>query len=451
MKSTRRKISLIFLISLMVMMLMTGFSIASSSPPEVNGSAYVLYDATTDTFLLGENQDEALSPASITKVMTVLLALENLELDETITITKEMFIDIPNDYVRLGLIADEVLTVEELLYANLLISANDASMAIALTLSDSVEGFSRMMNERAAELGCTNTHFTNPYGLADPEHLTSAHDMALILSKALEYEDFVRISTTRYHAMEKTEFFDGNRGLPNGNKFVEKGKYAYEYYIGGKTGYTDLSKNTLVAGAVKDGRKLVSVILGAPVPDQRYIDMRALFDHGFSKYAVLKLEENDFAEIRGKILSELENNISSNGMDLEISGSQIEVCEAVDVCADEGKAEPFVLLSGDALTQIDPNAGSQSIEYPLFCDDAAAEDIRIGTLTVQLESTTPSVASQPDDTGERKGLVIFSNILKIFASLIAAVILVAGLLILYALITRRKRRSKRRRPPAPRR
>ncbi|NCU26958.1 D-alanyl-D-alanine carboxypeptidase, partial [Candidatus Nomurabacteria bacterium] len=94
MKSTRRKISFVLLISLVVMTLLTGFSIISRSPPEVSGSAYVLYDATTDTFLLGENQDEALSPASITKVMTVLLALENLEPDDTITITKEMYIDI---------------------------------------------------------------------------------------------------------------------------------------------------------------------------------------------------------------------------------------------------------------------------------------------------------------------------------------------------------------------
>ncbi len=423
---------------------------SAATPPEVNGTAYVLYDAVTETFLLGGNQDEALSPASITKVMTVLLALENLEMDDTITITKEMFQDIPNDYVRLGLMEGEIITVEQALYGCMLNSCNDTAMALALKMADSVEGFSRLMNEKAVEIGCTRTNFTNPYGLADPEHLTSAHDMALILAEALKHEEFSTIATTKYYAMDTTNLFKGNRGMPNGNKFLTTSQYRYEYFIGGKTGYTDLSHHTLVAGARKDGRTLVAVILGAPYSDCRYTDMRALFDYGFSEYAVIEPDASDFAEAKTDILTSLTSDLSDMGSGTGITSSSIYVDGSVTVTAAGGIPDAVDYTADDPVSgqKISTSPGTQTLEYPLLCTTVNSFSKRVGTLTVVLETPQPS-ESHPEETDDGKPGIVFADIFKIIASILIAAAVVAGILIAAAYIRRkiRRNRKKRRRHP----
>lgn len=420
-------------------------------PPEVNGNAYVLYDATSGTFLLGGNQDEALSPASITKVLTVLLALENLETDDTITITKEMFQDIPNDYVRLGLMENEVITVEQALYGCMLNSCNDTAMALALKMADSVDDFSRIMNEKAVEIGCTRTNFTNPYGLADPAHLTSAHDMALILAEALKHEEFSTIATTKYYAMDTTNLYKGNRGMPNGNKFLTTSQYRYEYFIGGKTGYTDLSHHTLVAGARKDGRTLVAVILGAPYSDCRYTDMRALFDYGFSEYAVIEPDVSDFAEAKNDILTGLTSDFNDMGSGAGITSSNIHVDGSVTVTAAGGVPDAVDYTADDPVSgqKINTSPGTQTLEYPLMCTTVNSFSKRVGTLTVVIETPQPP-ESDPEETEDGKPGVVFADILKIMASILIAAAVVAGMLIASAFIRRKIRRSrkkKRRHPP----
>ncbi len=411
-------------------------------PPEVTAKAFALYDSTADTFLLGADQDRKLSPASITKVLTVLLALENLEMSDTITITREMYQTIPNDYVRLGLMEGEIITVEQAIYGCMLNSCNDAAMAIALTLSDSVEDFSVMMNERAAELGCSDTNFTNPYGLADPAHLTTAHDMALIMAQALKHDKFIEVALTKYYSLESTNLVGTPRGMPNGNKLIPKAAYAYEHFIGGKTGYTDLSGNTLVSGARKDGRTLVVVILGAPLTNSRYEETRRLFDYGFSEYEIITPELSDFDVVRNAVLNDLGLMILQKGFSLEISGSDVVLDGpfATEKGSKTSGADGF--FAGGPVLEPDPSNQSQTVEYPLFFRAVDNTGIRVGTLNVLLEPVPPEEGSFDNDT--ESGRKLPDRLFGILASILAAALIVGScVFLIFPALIRRKHKHGR--------
>lgn len=164
--------------------------------PQVYAEAAIVMEAGTGTILYSKNIDQQLYPASITKVMTVLLALENLEMNEEVTFSHNAVFSIDYNSSHIARDEGEVLTVEECLYAIMMESANECSNAIAEHVSGSVEAFADLMNQRAAELGCTNTHFVNPHGLPDDNHYTCPRDMALITREVISHEKFRQISST---------------------------------------------------------------------------------------------------------------------------------------------------------------------------------------------------------------------------------------------------------------
>lgn len=164
--------------------------------PQIYAESAVVMEASTGTILYAKNMDQQMQPASITKIMTVLLALEHLKMDEEVTFSHNAVYSIEYDSSHIARDEGEILTVEECLYAIMLESANECSNAIAEHVSGSVEAFADLMNERAAELGCTGTHFINPHGLPSEEHYTTAHDMALITQEAIKYEKFRQFAGT---------------------------------------------------------------------------------------------------------------------------------------------------------------------------------------------------------------------------------------------------------------
>lgn len=267
----------------------------NTNAPSITGTSYILVDEQSGAILCGRNIDEQLEPASTTKVMTVLIALETLSLDEIITITPNMYTEIPDGYTLLGITEGEQFTVRDLVYAALLISANDATLALAVHMGNgSQQTFVNTMNQRAQELGCTNTHFSNSYGLADPSHLTTARDLAIIINEATKNSTFCEIATTVAYSVPATNIYTSNRDIQNANQFICSQEFSYDYYIGGKTGYTDSAGYTLVSAASHNDRKLVGVILGSTSSDQRYRDMISLFDYGYSYFSTLQI---DFSEI----------------------------------------------------------------------------------------------------------------------------------------------------------
>ncbi len=415
---------------------------SAAAAPSVSGEAYVLYDVRSGMFLLGDDPDTPLSPASITKVMTVLLALEHLDLTGTITVTRAMYETIPNDYMRLGLVDGEVIPVEEALYASLLISANDAAMALAIAVSGSVKDFVALMNQKAAELGCTHTNFTNPYGYADPKHLTTAHDMALIMAAALQYDLYTEISTTRYYQVPADNKSAEPRSIQNGDRFVTAKKFAYEYYIGGKTGYTDMSRYTIAAGARKDGRTLVGVILGASSSDPRYSDLISMFDYGFTAYETTRVDPADYDSARHDAIAAVTSRIAETGSSLTIAGTELKLNPFTTATCSQNASgyNGTVDLSPVANTEVSPE---QVIVLPLYRHYGDGTEHPVGTLEISLAETAGTDSGDESSSAPEP---VFGRILLILAILIFSAALLVILFFVLVILRRRKRRKRRLRP-----
>ena len=265
--------------------------------PEVQAEAAVVMEASTGTVLYEKNPHEQLYPASITKIMTTLLAIENCKLDEQVTFSYDSVHKIERDSTHISRDVGEIMTMEQCLYGVMLGSANDCAYAVAEHAGNGYENFVAMMNERAAGLGCTDTHFNNPHGLPDPQHYTSAYDMALISREALDNDIFRSITgTAKYtipvtnkHPNDETYVINHHQMLTN---YKGVTKFLYKYCIGGKTGYTDAAGNTLVTYAEKDGMTLICVVLREPSESQ-YKDTRALFDYCYDNFKLWNVVDNE--------------------------------------------------------------------------------------------------------------------------------------------------------------
>ena len=259
----------------------------------VNSPSAILLEANTGTILYDKNSKEKLYPASITKIMTTMIALEHADLDEIVT-----FSDASIDNTEgSGIARDygEQMSMEECLYAIMLESANECAYAVAEHVAGSIEAFAEMMNAKAAELGCVNTNFVNPHGLHDNNHYTCSYDMALIAKAAYENETFRIITGTKARMIPPTNKHAEETPLQNHNKLLhryQKGNYVYEYCTGGKTGYTTVANATLVTYAEKDGMILVCVVMNTDSTSE-WTDSIALFDYGFDNFHLVNVAENE--------------------------------------------------------------------------------------------------------------------------------------------------------------
>lgn len=246
--------------------------------PEIAEETGVLMEASTGQVLFDKGMDEIRYPASTTKIMTTLLILENIEdLSQTVTFTDVITPDLEPGNSTINAQVGEQLTVEQCLYAIMLASANEVCTQMAVYVAGSVENFVSMMNQRASQLGCQNTHFVNANGLPDPNHYTTAHDLALILAAAIQNEDFCRISGSATYTIPATNMTSSPRNLENSNALINDSEYHYDGVIAGKTGHTEAAKNTLVTAAARDGMTLVCVVLRSD-GENRFIDTVSLFN-----------------------------------------------------------------------------------------------------------------------------------------------------------------------------
>lgn len=232
---------------------------------ELDGEAIFLYELTSDTLLYAKNPDTRREPASMTKVMTALLALEHGVLTDSITVTEADLEDMDPSGSNSGLTAGETFTLEELLYCLLIESANDAAPVIANYIAGSESAFVEMMNQKAAELGCTGTHFSNTHGLHDTEHYSTARDIAKIMRAALEYDVFRTISSTDLYEMPATEGHEA-RTLITTNYLIGTyytGIYRDRRVICGKTGFTTPAGRCVVTLAETDDLQYITVVMGA--------------------------------------------------------------------------------------------------------------------------------------------------------------------------------------------
>lgn len=260
-----------------------------AAAPAIGGEAGFLLEVNTGTVLFAQNADEHLYPASITKIMTALVAIENTEdFGDMLTFSDAAVNGIAWDSSRIGAMVGEQMTVEQALYGLMLKSGNDCAVALAEYVSGSEEAFCELMNARAAELGCTNTHFVNAHGLHDENHYTTAHDMALIMQAAIQNDVFHTIDSTVTYSVPWTNMHSDGFSWTMSNKMMNpRSDYYYEGVLCGKTGYTDQAGNTLVTCASRGDMYLICVVMKCP--QTHYQDTEALFNYGFQNFTVHNL------------------------------------------------------------------------------------------------------------------------------------------------------------------
>lgn len=252
--------------------------------PQIEGESAILMDMTTGAILYSKNADKAQYPASITKIMTALLGSESLKATDKFAMSETAAHGI-TDTQSSSIYADtgEEFTVEQALMAVMLQSANEMTLAIAEQTSGSVKKFVELMNLKARQLGCTNTHFNNPNGLPDEKHYTTANDMAKIARAAWFNPTFRKYCTTGYYEIPATNKFNETRYLLNHHKMMSGQANAYDGVFGGKTGYTEAAGNTLVTFARRGNMYLVSVVMQSI--NGAYSDTKSLLDYGFNNFS----------------------------------------------------------------------------------------------------------------------------------------------------------------------
>ena len=286
-------------------------SFADSTIPnpdfQIYSSGSVLMDASTGKVLIQKDMNKQLYPASTTKILTAIIAIEKLDLSSTLTASRSAVMAIPSGYSNAGIKVGESLNVNDLLEMFLIHSANEVGYIFAEEISGNIENFANLMNQKATELGCINTHFTNPSGIHDINHYSTAYDMAIIARYCMKNETFRNIVNKKSCKFSATDLYPEERYFKNTNSLLDpSNRYYYEYAIGIKTGFTTQAKNCLIAGAQKNGIELIAVMLGAEATENgqsgRYIDAKNLFDFGFENYEVKQFlqEGTKIAEIKIK-------------------------------------------------------------------------------------------------------------------------------------------------------
>lgn len=418
--------------------------------PRIGAKSAILFEANTGAILYAKNINEALYPASITKLMTCLIAVENCSLDEVITINQSAIDANEYDGSNMGLTAGEQLTLEELLHGILINSANEACNAVAEHIAGSMDAFVEMMNERAASLGCTNTHFVSTNGLHDDNHYTTAHDMALIAQAFFNYDVLCRLSNISDYRIEASDTHLEHY-LHSKNRLYEGQEYAYESLLGSKTGFTSLSRQTLVSCAERDGMKLICVILMEESPYQ-FEDTISLFDYGFNNF-------------RTCMVSELDNSYEINHLDFFNADNDL-----------FGSTSPIISMNTDAYIILPNQIDFSEVESYLSYDTNFAPDERLaqinyyynsvylGNASIALtdnaglefnfidpDSVSENYAATQKDTTEKNQ--VFVNIYHVLIAIVVVVVIIIlvlairGVLANYNFTFRKRAKiAKRRRP-----
>lgn len=322
----------------------------------VEAPSAILIEKTTGKVLFEKNADEKMRPASVTKVMTLILimeAIENGQFSYTDTVTASAYATSMGGsqvYLKEG----EQMTVEEMLKCIVIASANDACVAMAEFVSGSVEEFVMRMNEKADALGMKNTNFVNCTGLEAEGHLTTARDISVMSQELLKHEDIKKYTTVWMDTIRNGEF-----GLTNTNKLIR----FYDGATGLKTGYTGESKYCISATAEKNGMELIAVVMAAETSDKRNADAKAMLNYGFAKYTLYTLENlplDPVPVLKGEqdtvtpMMKERVKLVVEKGSEKDIEYT-VQLCDDIlaPVAMDQKLGEVVLKYNGEQLAQMD--------------------------------------------------------------------------------------------------
>ncbi len=290
-----RLLALIITVLLGISVIPTSTAQASQSPPNLLSESAVLIDADTGQVLYSKEMDKKQFPASITKIITVALGLENAEFSDKIVMSEEAVSSVGRDTSHIALTGGEEITFEHAAYAAMLMSANDACNGIAEHVSGSIPAFAELMTKKAAEWGAKNTNFNNANGLKDELHYTTAYDMAMIMRHALTIDAFRKIIGTKTYEMPPNNKQKETRYFANQHSMLIDPKFYYEGIIGGKAGYTTVAQYTLVTAAERNGVTLIAVVMKSPKLNDKYHDTKSLLDYGFDNFSSFEISAADLS------------------------------------------------------------------------------------------------------------------------------------------------------------
>lgn len=413
--------------------------------PAISAESAILMDANTGIILYAKNIHEKSYPASTTKLLTCLIAMERGNLDDMVDFSHEAVFSLPPGSSNMGMDEGESISLEQCLYGILVGSANEVANAVGEYISGSIDDFVADMNERAVDLGCKDSHFTNTNGLPDNDHYTTAYDLALISSAFFQNELLCKIgNTARYH-LEPSATQPDDIYKVNKHKLIT-GEIEYEGIQGGKTGYTDLARQTLVTCAEKNGMKLICVVFKEESPAQ-FTDTVELFDYGFNNFKVMNIAENENKyQIESSSFLETGNDIfGSSKPILSIDSDSYVIIPNMISFADLDSDIDYSISDENRIAQItysyhDTYVGNAYLD--LASDNASTYDF-----ATNVETTNVSV--EKTETEPPNATTIFVNVKKVIIGIVLFAVVAILLFIIRALIMndrnarRRKNRIKR--------
>ena len=292
----------IFILFIIILFNIMTTSFGATEEVSTYSPTCLLMEASTGKVIYEKNGYEKAYPASTTKIMTAILTLEHCNLTDVATASYEAVYSVPVGYSNANIQVGEELTINQLLNVLLINSANEAANVLAEHIAGSIGSFATMMNAKAEEIGCLNTHFVNPNGVHNENHYSTAYDLALMGRYAMKNDIFREFVNTKFYTLPATnKYLTNDRVFGTTNELLKKDtrdsvdNYYYEYCTGIKTGYTNAAKSCIVASAKKDDIEYIVVILGAGTTDNglsaRYLDCKTLFNYAFENYTVKKLND----------------------------------------------------------------------------------------------------------------------------------------------------------------
>jgi D-alanyl-D-alanine carboxypeptidase (penicillin-binding protein 5/6) len=435
MKSKRKIINTkIALLAVFVLMLMGTAVWADETDidymrdPDITAPSAILIDAASGQVLYEKDADTPMEPASLTKIMTVLLAIENMNPSDKVTVGSAA-VSAGAKGSNIGLQKGEELTVQDLLYAMMLSSANDAAVAIAEAMDGDVEKFAERMNEKAEELGAEDANFVNPNGFSDDNHFTTARDMATITRFAMKNKSFREYAKALTYTIPETNKSEA-RELKNGNQlfngkddisvYKHKRQIKFEGATGVKIGFTENAKYCISASAERDGIELIAVVLGAN-KNLQYTDAEELFEYGFHNYAMGKVVK------KGESLSKI---LVTNGTEERVealAGSNLSALTAVDGANDALKIEVRAEKSVKAPVKKGDDLGTAIVYY---------KDMKIGEVKLV-------AAADVKATNIKKVFKGAGNVASIVIKIVIGIVAIFALWLIYSVVSSAMRRRAR--------
>lgn len=397
---------IIYILTLIIILAGANISFASE---DIHSESAILIDSTTGKTLYEKNSTEKMYPASTTKILTSIIAIEKGNLDDKTTVKRDAIAVIPSGYSSAYLSEGEEITIKELLEVFLVHSANEAGNVLAEYISGSIDEFVNLMNQKASELGCEKTHFVNTNGIHNENHYTTAKDLAIIARYCMQNQTFREIVSMKSCTIPKTNKSD-KRFYKNTNDLINPSSpYYLSYCIGIKTGYTSQAKNCLISACNKDGLELIAVVLGAPnLPNRksaRYIDSITLYNYGYSNYKM--------------------KQIASKG----------DVVYNIDVNKGSKETKNLDLVLGDDVKSL-VNINDENVTYSIDLEDNIEAPIsansNLGTITYTVGDSTYSTKLLASHD-------VYKNDFTFIIGIILALILILILSIILILIKNKKK------------